>query len=42
MLDQPEDLGGSAEEWLPRERQVARIEKQTMFGGLYQMLRITV
>ncbi len=30
------------EEWLPRERQVARIEKQTMFGGLYQMLRITV
>lgn len=30
------------EEWLPRERQVTRIEKQTMFGGLYQMLRITV
>jgi len=30
------------EEWLPRGREVAKLEKQTMFGGLYQMLRITV
>ena len=30
------------EDWLPAGAKVAEIRKQTMFGGLYQMLRITV
>lgn len=30
------------EGWLPPERRPAKIESQTMYGGLYQMLSITV
>jgi ubiquinone/menaquinone biosynthesis C-methylase UbiE len=30
------------EDWLPADARVAKVEKETMFGGLYQMLRITV
>jgi ubiquinone/menaquinone biosynthesis C-methylase UbiE len=29
-------------EWFPRERRVARVEKTVSFGGLYQLLNITV
>lgn len=29
-------------EWFPANRKDARIEKQTMFGGLYQLLNVTV
>ncbi len=29
-------------EWFPRNRKIAGIEKQTMFGGLYQLVRVTV
>ena len=29
-------------EWFPVHQQITRIEKTTMFGGLYQLLRITV
>jgi ubiquinone/menaquinone biosynthesis C-methylase UbiE len=29
-------------EWFPAERRLADVRKQTFFGGLYQLLRITV
>ena len=29
-------------EWFPRNRKVANIEKRTMFGGLYQLIKVTV
>ena len=29
-------------EWFPANRKIAAIEKRTMFGGLYQLIRVTV
>ena len=29
-------------EWFPAPRRFLRIEKSTMFGGLYQVLKVTV
>lgn len=29
-------------EWFPANREVAAIDKRTMFGGLYQLLKVTV
>jgi len=29
-------------EWFPHRQKISRVEKTTMFGGLYQLLRITV
>ncbi len=30
------------ESWLPPDTRISRLDKRTMFGGLYQILRITV
>lgn len=30
------------ESWLPPDARISRLDKRTMFGGLYQILRITV
>ena len=30
------------ESWLPTDARITRLDKRTMFGGLYQILRITV
>jgi ubiquinone/menaquinone biosynthesis C-methylase UbiE len=29
-------------EWFPAKRKIAGVEKNTMFGGLYQLLKVTV
>jgi ubiquinone/menaquinone biosynthesis C-methylase UbiE len=30
------------EHWLPDNARISKLEKQTLFGGLYQMLRVTI